>query len=175
MNLANVITSFRIIFAVAMVLVLPFSTVFWICYLGGGLSDILDGFIARKWNHQSEAGAKFDSIADMIFAVSVAIVVIKNCTLPLWLWVSIALIALLRSISYGIGFYKYHTFPALHTYLNKATGALLFLFPLLYALLGLSLAGGILCLTALLSSLEELAITVTSKALNRDCKRISLH
>lgn len=174
MNLANVMTSFRVIFAVAMVLVLPFSTAFWLCYLGGGLSDILDGFIARTWNQQSEAGAQFDSIVDMIFAVSIAIVVIRNCTLPLWLWVCIVFIALLRSSSYGIGFYKYHTFPALHTDLNKATGALLFLLPLLYTLLGLSLAGGILCLTAFLSSLEELAITVTSKELNRDCKRITL-
>lgn len=175
MNFANVMTSFRVIFAVVMVFVLPFSTTFWICYLCGGLSDILDGFIARKWNQQSVAGAQFDSIADLMFAVSLTIVVIKNCTLPLWLWVSIAFIALLRCISYGIGFYKYQTFPALHTHLNKATGALLFLFPLLYTLWGLSLAGGILCLIAFLSSLEDLAITVTSKELNRDCKRITLH
>ena len=66
----------------------------------------------------------------------------------------------------------YHSFSALHTYANKATGALIFAFPLLYALLGLTVSGVILCAAAFFSSVEELIITGSSPTLNRDCKGI---
>ena len=69
----------------------------------------------------------------------------------------------------GVGFVKYRAFSALHTYANKATGALIFAFPLLYAALGLTASGVILCAAALFSSIEELIITVSSPTLNRNC------
>ncbi|MDP4118803.1 MAG: CDP-alcohol phosphatidyltransferase family protein, partial [Bacillota bacterium] len=72
---------------------MPFSIFFWICYLLGGLSDLLDGFVARRLNQQSAAGAKLDSIADMVFGVAIFIVVIKNIHVPVWLWICITLIA----------------------------------------------------------------------------------
>ncbi|HGH0401081.1 TPA: CDP-alcohol phosphatidyltransferase family protein [Clostridioides difficile] len=42
------------------------SLPFWICYFWCGISDILDGLIARKLRQQSGIGAKLDSIADFI-------------------------------------------------------------------------------------------------------------
>ncbi|MDP4119097.1 MAG: CDP-alcohol phosphatidyltransferase, partial [Bacillota bacterium] len=75
-------------------------------------------------------------------------------------------------VSYCIGFYKYRTFASLHTYANKATGALIFAFPLFYILFGLTGAGIILCFAGFISSFEELVIIVKSKKLNRDCKSI---
>lgn len=168
-------TSARIIFAIAIIFSVPFETVFWICYLCGGISDLLDGFIARKLNQQSTAGAKIDSIADMTFAVAIFIVVIKNLSFPGWIWVCAVLITFLRVVSYIIGFYKYRTFTSLHTYTNKATGALIFAFPLLYALWGMTVEGIILCFVALISSLEELIIIIKSKELNRDRKTIFVH
>lgn len=171
-NIANVITSLRIVLAVVIVLVIPFSTAFWVCYLCGGISDRVDGFIARKLNQQSAAGAKIDSIADLIFTASIFIVIIKYINFPIWLWRCALLIALLRIVSYGIGFYKYHAFSSLHTYLNKATGALIFAFPLLFVLTGLYLTEVIICFVAFVSSVEEIVIKIKSKELNRDCKSI---
>lgn len=57
-NLANIITSSRIIFAIAILYIKPFSIAFWICYFLGGLSDLLDGFVARTLNQQSEKEQK---------------------------------------------------------------------------------------------------------------------
>ena len=171
-NIANIITLFRIIFAIGMVFAIPFSFGFWIYYFCGGISDLFDGFIARKLKQQSTAGAKLDSIADMVFAIAIFIVVIKNLSLSTWLWQFVTLIALLRMISYGIGFYKYRTFASLHTYANKATGALIFVFPFLYILWGITITEIILTIVAFISSLEELAIIIKSKDLNRDCKTI---
>lgn len=156
----------------AMVLVIPFSIWFWIFYILGGLSDFLDGFVTRKWKQQSKAGAKFDSIADMVFIISIAIIVVKNIHISLWIWICIVVIALFRGVSYGIGFYKYRTFASLHTFLNKVTGVLIFIFPLLYVLFGLDITAFFLCLVAFLSSFEEVLIILKSKELNRDCKGI---
>ena len=169
-NLANMITASRIAFALAMLLSPPFSAAFWVFYLCGGLSDVLDGPIARKLNQQSDAGARLDSIADLVFAAALAIVVIRDIHIPMWLWLCALFIALLRGVSYGVGFFKYRAFASLHTYLNKAAGAAIFALPLLYALLGLAASASIVCLVALASAVEELAITTKSKELDRDCK-----
>lgn len=155
-----------------MVLVEPFSLGFWICYVCGGLSDLFDGFVARKLKQQSTIGAKFDSIADVVFAIAIFIVVIKNISLSTLLWQFITFIALLRLVSYSIGYYKYRTFTSLHTYANKATGFLIFVFPLLYILWDINITVIILCVLAFISSFEELVITIKSKELNRDCKSI---
>lgn len=169
-HLANIITLSRIVFALAMLCAAPFSALFWLCYCFAGLSDIIDGAVARKLGQQSAVGAKLDSLADLAFGVCIFLVVIKNLSLPLWLWLCGAIVALLRIIGYGIGFYKHHTFASLHTWLNKAAGALIFSFPLLYALVGLPAAGMIISLVAFVSAAEELLITITAKTLNRDCK-----
>lgn len=174
-NMANVITFSRFVFALLMVLAVPFSAVFWGCYLCGGISDMLDGFIARRLNQQSSDGAKLDSIADLFFALSIFIVILRNIHFPKWLWFCVALIALLRIISFSIGFYKYHAFSSLHTYLNKTAGTSLFVCPLLIALIGINAAGGILCFIALVSSIEEMIIMIKSNSLNRDCKSIFMH
>lgn len=169
-NIANIVTSLRIVFAILMVAAKPFSIIFWTAYLCAGLSDLLDGFLARKLNQQSKKGATLDSIADLFFAVAIAIVVMNNISFPVWLWGIIAEIALLRLISYAIGYYKYHTFSSLHTYANKATGALIFAFPVLYALLGLFVPAIIICVIAVVASLEEVVLTIKSTELHRDCK-----
>ena len=155
-----------------MVLAAPLSVMFWVCYISGGVSDLLDGPIARLSHSQSDAGAKLDSAADLAFAAAVAAVVVRSIPLPGWLWVCGGCAAVARLAGYGVGFAKYRAFSALHTAANKATGALIFAFPLLYASLGLTAAGIILCAAAIFSSAEELAITLVSPTLDRDRKSI---
>lgn len=48
----------RFVFTVLFLFAMPFSTFFWICYWLGIISDILDGFIARKMKIESETGSK---------------------------------------------------------------------------------------------------------------------
>lgn len=173
--MANVITFSRIPLAISMLFVTPFSAGFWVIYLACGVTDMLDGFVARMLHQESSFGAKLDSIADFIFAVSVAIFVVINMEIPIYLWLCTLGVALLRFISYSIGFYKYHTFASLHTYANKITGAFIFMAPFFYRLCGLTFTGAALFIVAFISSVEELAITIKSKELNRDCKSIFMH
>ena len=55
-----------------MVLCLPLLLVdvmtvpFWVLYLIAGLTDMLDGFLARRWGVESKFGARLDSLADLV-------------------------------------------------------------------------------------------------------------
>ena len=167
---ANIITALRIVFSLAMVFAPPLSAWFWVCYVCCGVSDIIDGPVARKLGQASDAGARLDSAADLAFAAALAVVLIRNADIPPWMWAGAACIALLRFVAYGVGFRKHRSFSSLHTYLNKAVGALVFASPLLYIALGLTVTGLILCAAAFLASLEELIITAKSECLDRECK-----
>ena len=166
------ISILRIPLSAAMLIVPPFSVLFWIFYLSSGVTDTLDGFLARKLHLESAFGAKLDSIADFAFAGCLTIFTVKNLNIPIWLWLCALVIALLRFVSYGIRFYKYHDFTALHTWANKLTGILIFISPILYCVCGLRFTGIILCAAAFFSACEELIINIKSKELNRDCKGI---
>lgn len=171
-NIANIITSIRIVCAVIIPFVQPLSPLFFVLYICCGVSDMIDGFIARATRSVSKQGALLDSAADIIFVAAVFISLFPVLIIPTWLWIGIGMIALIRIASYTIGFIKYRTFAALHIYSNKLAGGLLFCFPVLYIALGMNIAGALLGSVAVLSALEELVITLRSKELNRDCKSI---
>ena len=164
----NIITASRIVCSVFLLLIEPLSLWFLIIYLLCGISDIFDGYIARRTKSNSQFGATLDSVADAIFIGVLLIIFIPMFQWPLWILYWIGTIALVRFISLAVGFVKYHTFAFLHTYANKLTGLLLFSFPFSYSILGLTITAFILCGAATLSAIEELAINITSKDLSRD-------
>lgn len=169
---ANFITASRFVFAGLLLWARPFSALFWTWYLCGGLSDLLDGPVARMLHHESEAGAKLDSAADFVFLLCAAIAVARSTVFPVWALICALIVALVRFAAYGIGYFKYRTFSALHTVMNKAAGAFLFAFPPLYRLLGMGAACGIVCGVAFLSAAEELLLTIRSKELDRNRKSL---
>jgi len=158
----------RIIGSLSLFFVRPLSVLFYVIYILCGLSDILDGFVARKTNTVTKAGAALDSIADVIFVAIVLFIFIPILSFELWLLRWILLIAFIRLLSLIIGFIKYRAFAYLHTYANKATGVALFCFPILYHLTDLTITGLVLCSIASLSALEELIISINQKELNRN-------
>lgn len=169
-HIPNFITFIRILGSFFLLLTEPFSKLFCIIYVICGMSDILDGYIARKIKATSKAGQVMDSIADMIFIVTVLIIMIPIIKIPFWALYWIVAIAIIRIISLFIGFIKYNSFSSLHTYANKVTGGILFCFPIIYMLLGLLIASFLIVSIASISAIEELTINITSKKLNRDVK-----
>ena len=162
----------RIICSVFIVFTKPFSLLFWILYIVCGISDILDGFIARSMKQESELGAKLDSIADIIFIGSVIITLIPIIKLPSYLWILAAIVTLIRISSYLIAFKKFCAFASLHTYSNKFTGLLLFITPVFYVMFDFKITAIILSTSAILSSIEELIIIISAKELNENCKSL---
>lgn len=99
---------------------------FWVIYFACGLSDMADGFLARKLHCESKTGAMMDSLADLAFVVGCCIKLIPVLALPNWLWILGAVIVVIKVINQisAIVMYKKCLFP--HTIANKAAGLLLF-------------------------------------------------
>lgn len=133
-----------------------------------GISDVLDGYIARKMDASSKFGQVLDSIADLIFITIVLLILIPIIKLPSWIIYWIAIIAIVRLISIIIGFAKYQKIAFLHTYANKITGIVIFFFPFLLFIFREEIAATVICCIASISAAEELLINLTSKTLNRD-------
>ena len=165
---ATSITIIRIIGAVLLLAIEPLSALFYAIYFICGISDILDGFVARKTNTVSKAGATLDSVADFIFVTVMVIIFIPLISWERWLLFWVVVIVILRFVSLVIGFVKYHAVALLHTHANKATGLALFLFPIFYLVADMTIVAVAMCSIASLSAIEELAINLKEKNLDRN-------
>ena len=165
-NLANYITVSRIILSVFLLFTEPLSLGFFIIFIVCGISDIIDGYVARAYGLKSDFGAVLDSLADIIFffCFLISLLPVMNLNYFMILWIII--IFLIKLISLIIGFIKFHKFALIHTYLNKLTGALLILLPFILLLSKSNLILIILFMLATLAALEELIIIISDKYLN---------
>lgn len=91
MTVPNVITILRLVLVPAIVLALLSDRWGWAFtgFVGAGVSDGIDGFIARQFNQKSELGAYLDPIADKLLLVSVFVVLGLMGELPLWLVIAV--------------------------------------------------------------------------------------
>lgn len=64
---ANIITGFRIVFSILLLMFPAFSSGFYFMYLACRITDMIDGAVARKINSVSSFGSRLDSLADFIF------------------------------------------------------------------------------------------------------------
>lgn len=80
LNIPNILTIFRIIAVPAIVVCFYFSsdTARWVAlgiYFVAGVTDFLDGYLARKWNMQSDLGRMLDPIADKLL-ISIVLIML---------------------------------------------------------------------------------------------------
>ena len=129
LNIANAVTASRIIFAVLILFSDAFSIWFYIFYLLGAFTDMIDGTIARKLNMKSSFGSKLDSIADCVFVAAVLISIVSVLYVPKWLGVWIAIIVCIKIINLISSLLLFRTLVPMHTTMNKVTGCVLFLLP----------------------------------------------
>lgn len=160
----NIITAFRIAGAVLLLFLESFSVEFYIVYTVCGVSDVVDGFIARTTKSTSEIGARLDSIADLTFYAAMFLKIFPTLlqTLPIWLWCMVGVVLLLRASAYTVAAVKYHKFSALHTIMNKISGLAVFVLPYI---IRLSFAVEYCFATAIITgtaSFEELFLHITN-------------
>lgn len=172
--LPNAITLLRLIFSPALLLLEPFSNRFLLLYALLGLSDMLDGFLARRWNVSSRFGARLDSAADFLFCGVLLYLLFSSLCWPLWALIWIGGIVLLRLASLVVFYARFSQFAFMHSYANKVTGFLLLLFPLFLRFIGQDWTMLILCSTASISAIEEFLISLTSNEFDLNRKSIIL-
>ena len=84
-HIANILTSCRIFGSILLLFFPAFSVDFYITYLLCGVSDMIDGTIARKTNSASKFGSQQDTIADFVFVVVSLIKMLPAIHIPGWL------------------------------------------------------------------------------------------
>lgn len=87
LNLPNFLTLIRIV-AIPVFLVLLASHLYFdalLVFILGGVTDALDGFLARRMNQKTSLGAVLDPIADKLLLMSSFIMLGMMGSLPLWL------------------------------------------------------------------------------------------
>ena len=153
--MANIITGFRVLISIALLFCPVFSPVFYILYLIAGLSDMIDGTIARRMNTVSEFGARFDTAADFVFVVVCLIKFLPVISIPAWLYVWIVLIALIKIIIIISGYVVQKKLVAVHSVMNKVTGVLLFILPLTFSIVPLKYSALPVCAVATFAAVQE--------------------
>ena len=100
---------------------------FWIIYVLCGISDMVDGWLARKLECCTQTGALLDSLADICFVACCAWTLLPILELPQWLWLWGGVIVVIKVVNQISALVKYGRFQFPHTLANKATGFLLFI------------------------------------------------
>ena len=154
-NIANIITGYRIVFSIALMFFPPFSLAFYVLYAVAGLTDMIDGTVARKTNTVSAFGAKLDTIADFVFVAVCLFKLLPILDIPVWLWIWIAAIALIKVINMISGYVTQKKWIAPHTIMNKVTGALCFLLPLTLSFIDLKYSAIVVCAAATFAAIQE--------------------
>ena len=163
--LPNIITILRIIFSLILIFASVFSIPFYVIYTLAGISDIFDGFAARKLNACSKGGAILDSIADIIMC---AVVIVKICfeiTFPGWLIICILIILLLRIANIVVGFILHKKLVMLHTIPNKVTGLMVFIIPYLIGHFDLNYIALPVTVVAFIAAVHEGVMIIKGKIL----------
>ena len=131
---ANSITLLRIVGSIGLLFPAPMSPLFLGIYTLTGLTDVLDGWLARKTGTTSDFGARLDSMADLVFyaVMLIRFFPVLREALPLHIWYAVAGVLLVRLSAYCTAAIKYRRFASVHTYLNKLTGTAVFLLPYIF-------------------------------------------
>lgn len=150
--MANAITISRIVSSLILLLCPTLSASFYCVYVLTGITDFLDGFIARRTRTTSQLGAKIDTMADTIFVVVCLIKFLPEIRFPLWIYIWIVVVAIINII---LGFMVNKKYPAVHSVMNKITGVILFLLPLTFARIDLRYSGAFACVVATFAAIQE--------------------
>ena len=154
-NVANYISVSRIIMSIILFITETFSTTFYVIYIYCGISDMLDGFIARKSNNESKIGAILDSVSDIIFVIvaMIKILPVLNLTDGMIIWgVAIAFIKVVNVICSYI-YCKKLVLP--HTTANKIAGFILFIAPFIIVNNNSIIIEIIICSIATFAAVQE--------------------
>ena len=70
-HLPNILSASRIALCLPLLLADAMTVSSWVLYVIAGTTDMLDGFLARRWGVESKFGARLDSLADFVLVLAV--------------------------------------------------------------------------------------------------------
>ena len=162
-QIANMITSIRILCSFLLLFCPPLSIPFYIIYIIAGVSDMIDGTVARKTGTVSELGSNLDTIADFIFVLVCLIKIIPILNIENWMYFFIVFIVIIKITNIILGFITQKKLVSVHSITNKILGALLFALPFTLSAISLRYTVTIICSFALFAAMQEGYIIIKHK------------
>lgn len=162
-HIPNILTAMRILFSAVLFFQRPFSVWFYIFYSLCGISDMADGFSARKLNAESAFGATLDSIADFVFLMVTAVVVFPYLTIKIGILEVIAAILIIRIIGIFLGFLIHKKLILLHTVADKITGLMIFVSVYFMERMDINILAVPICVAASVAAIQEVALIIKEK------------
>ena len=153
--MANIITFFRVLCSIALLFFPVFSPAFYSLYIIAGLSDMIDGAVARKTGTVSDFGSKLDTAADFVLVLVCLVKLIPAIPVPTWLIIWIIVIAVIKATNLISGYVMRREFVALHSVMKKVTGILLFVLPLTLSFIDLKYSGALVSAVATFAAIQE--------------------
>ena len=172
-HIPNLLSIIRIVLALFIIIVAKNNRLLFVIVLLCGLTDVLDGYIARKYKVESKVGAKLDSLGDYTFFLMLV--------LYFFIWrlnlikdnsIFIVLVIMVRLSSLVVCWIKNKKVYSLHTIANKITGLLLYVGILVEILVERKDILVFLLVISLISAIEELMIMITIKQPDSNIKSI---
>lgn len=159
-NAANIITATRILGTLVMIFMPVFSIGFYVAYTYAGLSDVADGYVARKYNLASKSGARLDSFSDLFFYTSMMIKILPYLIhyLPGYVMMAIYSIFAFRIVLYIVVWFTRHSFMSYHSYFNKGTGLMLFFVPYFIKMSFFTVYASAICVLAIVAALNDIRL-----------------
>ena len=154
-NIANYISISRIIMSIMLLVPTPFSVAFNVIYIYCGISDMLDGFIARISKNESELGDKLDSIADIIFVIMAMIKILQMLNLTNGIIIWIVFIVFIKIVNIIYSYVNNKKIVLSHTILNKITGFIVFIAPFIIIHINSIISEIIICSVATFAAVQE--------------------
>ena len=116
---------------------------------------MIDGIVARRTKSASDFGARLDTVSDLVFMTVALIKFVPYLHIPVWLWIWIGIIAMIKFGNAAWGFVRTKKLISPHTVLNKITGLLLFLLPVTISFVDLTHTLPIVCAVATVAAKHE--------------------
>ena len=154
-NAPNIITCSRILFSICFLFFPTFSTGFYLFYTLAGLTDLLDGTVARRTDSETELGSKLDTAADWAFIITALVKVVPSLDIPLWLLIWVIAILIMKVVNVVYGFRLHGGFVAIHSTVNKIAGLLVFLYPFTVPYMAIVYPSVVLCAVASIATVQE--------------------
>ncbi|MBR3328535.1 MAG: CDP-alcohol phosphatidyltransferase family protein [Atopobiaceae bacterium] len=164
LTIADVLSVLRVILSVALLAPPALSPTFLTLYATAGLTDMLDGFVARRTKTESELGARLDSVADLTLAVICLAKILPTLVVPAWLWVWVAVIAAVKVANVVSGFVMERRMVMPHTPANKVAGFVAFLVPFAIPTFGIVAPSIPACVAATFAAAQEGHLIRTGQA-----------
>lgn len=153
--MANIITGLRILCSIALLFCPALSISFYVLYIAAGITDMIDGTVARKTNTVSEFGSRLDTAADFIFVAASIIKLLPVLQMATWIYVWIAVIAVIKGMNVVIGYVIHKKFVPVHSIMNKVVGFLLFILPLTLHFIEVRHSAAVVCAVATFAAIQE--------------------